>query len=304
MNWIRRQTLITCVWISLVLLVVPSATVSVLFATGAPWMAKGLGLAVTGSIYFVLFLFWLRLVARPINDITQSVRSFMEVGSGAYEPAGMDAAGEVSELGGAIKTMSDKVMRSVDELQSIMTMMKRISEENDLDGALQKFLTEIRSSIGAKYAAVSVFGDDGTVSKFMTDGMSDEEIAHIPHLPEGKGLLGHVQRQQETVRMEEMKDHPASGGFPEGHPPMHDLLATPIVYRSETIGNLYLTEKEGDGTFTDMDEMFLENASDLVALLISQQIAAESMREQNDRLETATSPLPSRRPTRTTRSSI
>ena len=64
-------------------------------------MAKGLGLAVTGSIYFVLFLFWLRLVARPINDITQSVRSFMEVGSGAYKPAGMDAAGEVSELGDA-----------------------------------------------------------------------------------------------------------------------------------------------------------------------------------------------------------
>jgi methyl-accepting chemotaxis protein len=291
MNWIRRQTLITCVWISLILLVVPSATVSVLFATGSSWVAKGLGLAITGSIYFALFVFWLRLVARPINDITQSVRSFMETGSGAYEPAGMDGAGEVSELGAAIKSMSEKVMRSVDELQSIMAMMKRISEENDLDGALKKFLTEIRGSIGAKYAAVSVFGDDGEVAKFMTDGMSDEEISRIPHLPEGKGLLGHVQRHQETVRMEEMKDHPASAGFPEGHPPMHDLLAAPIIYRGETIGNLYLTEKEGDGTFTDVDEMFLENASDLVALLISQQMAAETMREQNDRLEMATSEI-------------
>ena len=291
MNWIRRQTLITCVWISLVLLVVPSATVSVLFATGASWTVKGIGLAVTSGIYFTLLLFWLRLVAQPINDITQSVRAFMEVGSGAYEPAGMNGAGEVSELAGAIHTMSDKVMRSVDELQSIMAMMKRISEEDDLDGALQKFLVEIRASIGAEYAAISVFGDDGEIIKFMTDGMSDEEIARIPHLPEGKGLLGHVQQHQETVRIGEMKDHPASEGFPDGHPPMHDLLAAPIIYRGETIGNLYLTEKEGDGTFTDVDEMFLENASDLAALLINQQMAAETMRDQNDRLETATAEI-------------
>jgi methyl-accepting chemotaxis protein len=291
LNWIRRQPLITCVWISLLLLVVPSAIVGILFATSASWAVRGAGLVAAGGLYFALFLFWLRLVARPITDITQSVRTFMEVGSGAYQPAGLKGAGEVSELAAAIKMMSDKVMRSVNELHSIMAMMKRVSEENNLAGALDKFLTEIRGSIGAKYAAVSVFDDEGHVIKFMTDGMSDEEMANIPHLPEGNGLLGYVQHHQETVRLKEMADHSASAGFPEGHPPMHDLLAAPIIYRGDTIGNLYLTEKEGEGTFTELDEMFLENASDLVALLINQQMAAETMRDQNDRLETATSEI-------------
>lgn len=291
LNWFRRQSLIACTWISAVLLVVPSALVSTLFATGASWTVKGLGLALTGSVYLALFLFWRRRVAQPIHALTLSVQEFMRVESGAYRPAGMNGAGEISELGGALKTMSNKATRSVDDLRSIIAMMKRISEENDLDGALKQFLTEIRISVGARYAAVSVFDSDGQITHFMTDGMSDEEIARIPHLPEGDGLLGHVQHHQETVRMEEMGAHSASAGFPEGHPPMHDLLATPIIYRGDTIGNLYLTEKEGEGTFTERDEVFLENASDLVALLISHQMTAETMRNQNERLETATAEI-------------
>jgi len=291
MNWIRSQTLIACVWMSLFLLVTPGAAVSVAFAVDAALMIKIGALSATVLIYAALFLFWLRLVAQPINDMNASVQAFMKAGSGAYEPAGLHAAGEVGELAHSLRSMSDTVVRSVDELQSIMSMMKRISEENDLDGALRKFLVEIRESIGAKYAAVSVFDEHGDVAKFMTDGMSDEEIERIPHLPEGKGLLGHVQQHQETVRLEEMSEHSASVGFPDGHPPMHDLLASPIIFRGETIGNLYLTEKEGTETFNELDEMFLKNASDLVALLISQQMTAETVQEQNARLETSTSEI-------------
>jgi methyl-accepting chemotaxis protein len=291
MNWIRSQTLIACVWMSLFLLVTPGAAVSAAFAADAALMVKVGALSGTVLIYAALFLFWLRLVAQPINDMNTSVQAFMEAGSGAYEPAGLHAAGEVGELAHSLRSMSDTVVRSVDELQSIMSMMKRISEENDLDGSLRKFLIEIRESIGAKYAAVSVFDENGDVAKFMTEGMSEEQIERIPHLPEGKGLLGHVQQHQETVRLEEMSEHSASVGFPDGHPPMHDLLASPIVFRGETIGNLYLTEKEGAETFNELDEMFLKNASDLVALLISQQMTAETVREQNTRLETSTSEI-------------
>jgi len=74
-NWIRRRPLVTCLSISFVLLIVPSAMVGVLFTTGAPWVAEGLGLAVAGGLYVALFLFWMRLVARPIHDITQSVHT-------------------------------------------------------------------------------------------------------------------------------------------------------------------------------------------------------------------------------------
>lgn len=38
------------------------------------------------------------------------------------------------------------------------------------------------------------------------------------------------------------------------HPEMRTFLGVPIVVRGEGWGNLYLTEKEGGGEFTDEDE--------------------------------------------------
>jgi GAF domain-containing protein len=38
------------------------------------------------------------------------------------------------------------------------------------------------------------------------------------------------------------------------HPEMRTFLGVPIVVRGEGWGNLYLTEKEGGGEFTEEDE--------------------------------------------------
>ncbi len=57
-----------------------------------------------------------------------------------------------------------------------------------------------------------------------------------------------------ALRLADVDAHPHSYGFPPGHPPMRTFLGVPILVGSVPFGNLYLTEKEGGGPFTEQDE--------------------------------------------------
>jgi signal transduction histidine kinase len=125
-----------------------------------------------------------------------------------------------------------------------------------------------RAVIGAKYSALGVLGADGrSLDRFVVSGMSPEATASLGSLPTGHGILGLVIREAKVVRLPDLHRHPDSVGFPPGHPVMHSFLGAPIVGRTGVFGNIYLTEKEGGGEFTEEDEY-------LVLLFASQAAAA------------------------------
>ncbi len=76
----------------------------------------------------------------------------------------------------------------------------------------------------------------------------------------------------ETLRLPDLRLHPASLGFPPHHPPMGTFLGVPLRVRNEIFGNLYLTEKRGGGEFTNQDEDLV------VALAAAAGIAVENAR--------------------------
>jgi len=79
-------------------------------------------------------------------------------------------------------------------------------------------------------------------------------------------------RDARNLRLHHLSEHPRSVGFPPHHPPMHTFLGVPILLRGVAYGNLYLTEKDGGGDFTDEDE-------ELVSLLAAQAaVAVENAR--------------------------
>ena len=74
-------------------------------------------------------------------------------------------------------------------------------------------------------------------------------------------------RDAQPLRLREIADDSRSVGFPPNHPPMHPFLGVPVMLRGVAFGNLYLTEKDGGGDFSQDDE-------DAVALLAAQAAAA------------------------------
>jgi len=147
-------------------------------------------------------------------------------------------------------------------LEALNRAALAIASELDVDKVLQLIVDSARDLVGAKYAALAV-GDwgmpgPGNVHRFVVSGLSREQIRRIDHWPHGRGLLGAVIHGQKPIRLRQMKDDARSVGAPTGHPSMDSFLGVPILGGSETLGNLYLTDKANDQEFTEADQRLIE----------------------------------------------
>lgn len=149
-------------------------------------------------------------------------------------------------------------MRADDALYALDRATRAIAGELDVDRVLQLIVDSVRELVGARYAALGTFDTRGLIERFITSGISDELRRRIGPLPQGRGLLGTIIRDGVTLRIPDIARHPESYGFPPDHPPMGSLLGVPIRVAGKSVGNFYLTEKEGAAEFSDADEQLVE----------------------------------------------
>ena len=143
----------------------------------------------------------------------------------------------------------------------------------DLPVLLRHVVEEARSITGARYGALGVLNEHGTaLAGLYTVGLEPEEEARIGARPTGKGILGLLISELESLRLADLSTNPESAGFPPGHPPMDSFLGVPIKIRDEVYGNLYLTDKIGWSEFTTDDQVLVE------VLALSAGIAIENTR--------------------------
>ena len=153
-------------------------------------------------------------------------------------------------------------------LRTLIETGLAINSELSLDGVLQRIVEAAALVTGAQYAAIGVIDPTGTsLERFITHGIDDETRKVIGDLPRGRGVLGALITDSQTLRLHDLAEDPRSVGFPPGHPPMKTFLGTPILLRGVAYGNLYLTEKEGGADFDSDDE-------ELVSLLSAQAAVA------------------------------
>jgi signal transduction histidine kinase len=158
--------------------------------------------------------------------------------------------------------------RHSDRLRTLLETGIAISSELSLDSVLQRIVRAAAELTGARYAALGVIDRAGTaLERFITTGIDDEARAAIGDPPHGRGILGVLIRDAQTLRLRDLQEDPRSVGFPPNHPPMHSFLGVPILLRGVAYGNLYLTEKGTGEDFSDEDE-------ELVTLLAAQAAVA------------------------------
>jgi signal transduction histidine kinase len=164
-----------------------------------------------------------------------------------------------------------------DQLRALQEAMTIIAQDREWEKILLRVVEVARELTGARYGALAVLSDDETIVRFITSGLTPEEIRRIGALPTGKGLLGEVIRRRKPLRVSRISDHPASSGWPPGHPVMTTFLGMPILFRDLVVGHLYLTDKAG-GEFTANDE-------ELVMLLASEAAVLITNARLNERIE-------------------
>jgi signal transduction histidine kinase len=135
-----------------------------------------------------------------------------------------------------------------------------LASELSLPVVLQRIVELAVRVTDARYGALGVLGPEGTITKFVTTGISARERAAIGPLPTGQGILGVLMEEVRPLRLARISDDPRSVGFPANHPQMTSFLGAPVSARGRVFGNLYLAEKKAGVEFTEEDE------ADLVVL--------------------------------------
>ncbi|WP_078990817.1 GAF domain-containing sensor histidine kinase [Streptomyces sp. XY413] len=140
-------------------------------------------------------------------------------------------------------------------LPVLLEAVLSVGSELELRATLQHIVDSAAELCSARYVALGIVDPERVlVTALFTAGLTEEERAALPHLPDVRsGLLGVLVKDPRPLLLDDLALDPRAVGFPPGHPPMRSFLGVPIRVHSEVFGNLYLTEKRGGGPFTEED---------------------------------------------------
>jgi signal transduction histidine kinase len=161
---------------------------------------------------------------------------------------------ELDQLLVQLVDRADDALAAQERLRGLLRANALVAGELSLPVVLRQIVAAARDLVGARYAALGVLGRDGELEQFVHAGVGEELAGRTGELPRGGGILGLLIRKPVPLRLADLSGHPASAGFPRGHPPMTGFLGVPVCIGEEVFGNLYLTERSRGGAFTADDE--------------------------------------------------
>ncbi|MFD3413630.1 GAF domain-containing sensor histidine kinase [Streptomyces cyaneofuscatus] len=168
------------------------------------------------------------------------------------EPDPQDSLDAATQAARSLQGLSAELTARVPQL---LEAMRSVGTGLELHSTLDRICATAAELAHARYAAIGVVDEAGEgLSDFVTHGVPDDVARAIGRRPDGhRGLLGALIHDPEPVTLADLTGDPRSAGFPAGHPQMRSFLGVPIRVQGEVFGNLYLTEKQDGGEFSDYD---------------------------------------------------
>ena len=148
----------------------------------------------------------------------------------------------------------------------------RITETLDLDAVLQGVVDGARSLTGARHGGATVLDEGGQLQAFVTSGLTPNEHQLVLGLPGGMEFFGYMSQLPEPLRVADFSAYASEAGLPEIGPPLGPVrafLTAPIRHMGRRVGDLYLSDKEGEAEFTPEDEGMLMLFASQAALAIT-----------------------------------
>ncbi len=143
------------------------------------------------------------------------------------------------------------------KLSQLFQAVLEINSDLALPVLLQRIVEIAVSLAECRFGALGIVGTGEELSEFITVGMDPHGPNLVGPAPLGRGALGHLIAHPEPIRLSDLATYPGAYGFPAHHPKMKSFLGVPIRVHQSVFGNLYLTEKNGGGDFTEYDEQLV-----------------------------------------------
>jgi two-component system, NarL family, sensor histidine kinase DevS len=152
----------------------------------------------------------------------------------------------------------EQIVEGRDRLDGLLEAMLVVTSGLELDATLRTIVHSATNLVDARYGALEVHDRDNRLLRFVHEGIDEETVRLIGHLPEGKGVIRLLIDEPKPLRLDDLSLHPAAVGFPANHPPMRTFLGVPVRVRDESFGTLYLTDKTTGQPFSDDDEVLVQ----------------------------------------------
>jgi signal transduction histidine kinase len=179
-----------------------------------------------------------------------------------------------------IDTRETEIARHASQLQALNSASLALTMELDLGLVLQRVVDLSRGLVSARYGALGVLNESARYfEQFITSGISDERRSQIGSPPMGHGVFSVLIEDGRPLRVDSIRGHHRSVGFPDSHPKMETLLGVPIISKGKVIGDLYVADKEAPdgspdrggnppGGFSEDDQQVLEMFATQAAIAI------------------------------------
>ena len=159
-----------------------------------------------------------------------------------------------------------------DRLSRLSQASLRINESLDFETVLQGVLDSACSLTGARYGVIALVGASGRIEDSVTSGLTLEEHRRFMDFPEGIPFFEYLNGISQPLRLRDFHSYMRSLGLPEFRPPFPvsstlPFLAAPIRHLGESVGAIYVGEKEVE--FTPEDEETLVMFASQAALVIA-----------------------------------
>jgi len=165
----------------------------------------------------------------------------------------------------ARKLAEDHLSRLQGQIIAVSIASEEISEavasvpEESVRTVLQTIALNAKNLTGAEFAVAGIGAEPTRPFEIWTFvGMSPEQADTLGRPPRPADLLGLVSTENRSVRLRDLREHPAHRGFPPHDPEMRSFLWVPIRYRGQVAGDLYLANKQGGAEFTEEDQRIVE----------------------------------------------
>jgi GAF domain-containing protein len=164
-------------------------------------------------------------------------------------------------------------------LTAVSEALLGIAGDLRTDAVLERLVEAARGLAGARYAALGVPDEEGDgFSRWISAGLTDDEIDAIGPLPRTHGLLGAALHDPAPFHSPDVRsDERFAGWWPAAHPDLDAFLAVPIVFRGDVVAAFYLANK--DGGFTADDERLVGDLAAHAAVLIEHSRLYEASHE-------------------------
>ena len=182
-----------------------------------------------------------------------------------------------------------RARRAEAHLAALDVAVQGISGVLALDTVLQLIVDRVRELAAAEYAALGIVNAEGGIERFITSGLDTAERERIGAPPHGRGLLGLIIREGQTLRLADIAQDARRYGFPPHHPEMHSFLGVPVRVKGRAVGDLYLTNKRGAPEFGEDDQRLVERFAAHAGLAIEnarliERVQALAVVEERERI--------------------